>query len=49
MTFMNDVPRNLVLAYLATWAIHIGYLLILSSGFRKLTRELRELRSRKEE
>jgi len=43
------MPRNLVIAYVATWAIHIGYLLILSSGFRKLAREVRELRSRKEE
>lgn len=47
--FINDVPRNLILAYIATWGIHIGYLLILSGGFRKLARELRELRSRKEE
>ena len=46
---INDVPRNLILAYIATWGIHIGYLLILSGGFRKLARELRELRSRKEE
>ncbi len=43
------MPRNLILAYLATWAIHIGYLLILSGGFRKLTKELREFKSRKEE
>jgi hypothetical protein len=42
------MPRNLLLAYLATWAIHIGYLLILSGGFRKLAKELRELRSQKE-
>ena len=42
------MPRNLTLAYLATWAIHIGYLLILSGGFRKLAKELRELRSQKE-
>jgi hypothetical protein len=42
------MPRNLVLAYIATWAIHIGYLVILSSGFRKLARELRELQARKE-
>jgi len=47
--FINDVPRNLILAYIATWGIHIGYLLILSGGFRKLARELRELWSRKEE
>lgn len=43
------MPRNLLLAYLATWAIHIGYLLILSGGFRKLAKELRELRSQGEE
>jgi CcmD family protein len=48
MTFVSDVPRNLVIAYLATWVIHIGYLLLLSSGFRKLGKELRELQSRKE-
>ena len=48
MTFISDVPRNLVIAYLATWAIHIGYLLLLSGGFRKLARELRELQARKE-
>ena len=42
------MPRNLVIAYVATWAIHIGYLLILSSGFRKLSKEVRELESRKE-
>jgi CcmD family protein len=49
MTFINDVPRNLVLAYLATWAIHVGYILILSTGFRKLSKELRDLQARKEE
>lgn len=43
------MPRNLVIAYIATWAIHIGYLLVLSSGFRKLAKEVHELRSRKEE
>ena len=43
------MPHNLVIAYIATWAIHIGYLLILSSGFRKLGKEVRELQSRKEE
>ena len=42
------MPRNLVIAYIATWAIHIGYLLILTGGFRKLTKEVRELQSRKE-
>jgi len=42
------MPRNLVIAYIATWAIHIGYLLIISSGFRKLAKELRELRPQKE-
>jgi hypothetical protein len=42
------MPRNLIVAYIATWGIHIGYLLIVSSGFRKLATELRELRSQKE-
>jgi hypothetical protein len=42
------MPRNLVIAYIATWAIHIGYLLILTGGFRKLAKELRELQARKE-
>ena len=49
MTFINNVPRNLVLAYLATWAIHIGYILILATGFRKLSKELRDLQAGKEE
>jgi len=49
MTFITDVPRNLVIAYIATWGIHIGYLLVLSGGFRKLAKEVRELQSRKEE
>jgi len=43
------MPRNLLIAYIATWGIHIGYLLILSGGFRKLAKELRELQTRKEE
>ena len=43
------MPRNLIVAYIVTWGIHIGYLLIVSSGFRKLAKELRELRSQKEE
>jgi len=42
------MPRNLIIAYIATWAIHIGYLVIVSSGFRMLAKELRELRSQKE-
>jgi hypothetical protein len=42
------MPRNLIIAYIATWGIHIGYLLIVSSGVRKLATELRELRSQKE-
>ena len=33
------MPRNLIIAYIATWAIHIGYLVIVSSGFRKLAKE----------
>jgi hypothetical protein len=47
--FINEVPRNLIIAYIATWGIHIAYLLIISSGFRKLANELRGLRSQKEE
>jgi len=43
------MPRNLVIAYIATWTIHIGYLLILAGGFRKLAKEVRVLQSRKEE
>jgi uncharacterized membrane protein YhdT len=46
--FLSDAPRNLTIAYIATWAIHIAYLLIVSSGFRKLGKELHELRSQKE-
>ncbi|MFL6299266.1 MAG: hypothetical protein ACJ71N_01505 [Terriglobales bacterium] len=42
------MPRNLIIAYIATWGIHIGYLLIVSSGFRRLAKELRELRAQKE-
>jgi len=43
------MPRNLIIAYLATWAIHIGYVLILSTGFRKLSKELCDVQARKEE
>jgi hypothetical protein len=42
------MPRNLVIAYIATWGIHIGYLLVVSSGFRKLAKEISEMQSRKE-
>jgi len=48
MMFESGAPRNLIIAYIVTWGIHIGYLLILSSGFRKLAQELREFRSAKE-
>ncbi|HEV2113965.1 MAG TPA: hypothetical protein VGR50_07425 [Terriglobales bacterium] len=35
--------RNLLLAYAATWAIHLGYLRILASKYARLAREEREL------
>lgn len=35
--------RNLVIAYTATWVIHIGYLIFLSFKSRALGREEREL------
>ena len=34
---------NLILAYAATWIIHIGYLISLGIRSRKLSREEREL------
>ena len=30
-------------AYTATWIIHIGYLLILTRGYRKLREDVQEL------
>jgi len=42
------MPRNLLLAYIATWGIHIAYLAVLKKAFRKLAKELREFRSQKE-
>lgn len=35
--------RNLVLAYVATWVIHIAYLTLLGFKSRHLSREEREL------
>jgi len=35
--------RNLVIAYTATWIIHIGYLIFLGVKSRNLKREEREL------
>jgi hypothetical protein len=35
--------RNLVLAYVATWVIHIAYLAFLAFKSRHLSREEREL------
>ncbi len=34
---------NLYIAYVATWLIHIGYLLFLASKARKLRDEARDL------
>ena len=36
---------NLYIAYAATWAIHIGYLLFLASKAKKLREEARDLQS----
>jgi hypothetical protein len=36
-------PRNLILAYVATWVIHIAYLTYLGFKSRHLSREEREL------
>ena len=34
------MPRNLLIAYCVTWAIHLGYVMVLRSGFAKLLREI---------
>ena len=36
---------NLYIAYAATWVIHIGYLLFLTSKAKKLREEARDLQS----
>jgi hypothetical protein len=38
------MPRNLFLAFLATWAIHAGYLLLLTFKSARLRREYEELK-----
>ncbi len=38
--------RFLYAAYAATWVIHIGYLLILTRGYKRLRDEIEELRKR---
>ena len=35
-------PKNLILAYVATWVIHIVYLTFLGFKSRRLSREERE-------
>jgi len=35
--------RFLYAAYVATWLIHISYLLILTRGFLKIRQEIRQL------
>jgi hypothetical protein len=37
--------KYLYAAYIATWVIHIGYLFILTSGYKKVAEEAKELRS----
>jgi len=39
--------RNLAIAYIATWAIHFGYLTVLTFKRARLVRELRELETQK--
>jgi hypothetical protein len=38
------MPRNLILAFLATWAIHGGYLLLLTLRAARLRREYEDLK-----
>lgn len=37
------MARNLAIAYIATWIIHLGYLTVLTVKGARLRRELREL------
>ena len=37
------MPRNLIIAYCATWLIHAGYWTFLALKARRLRREAREL------
>ena len=38
---------HLELAYIATWLIHIAYILVLTFKFRRLKREFEDLETRK--
>jgi len=40
---IHPVSINLLIAYAATWVIHIGYLLFLGAKAKKLRQEAREL------
>ena len=40
------MPRNLLIAYLVTWVIHIGYELILRGGYARLRQQIEQLRRR---
>ena len=40
---IRPVSINLLIAYVATWVIHIGYLLFLAAKAKKLREEAREL------
>ena len=45
---MNPDPRHyyLLAAYLATWAIHAGYLVILAQKYKKIRREMEMLQKK---
>ena len=40
------MPRNLLIAYLVTWVIHIGYVLILRGGYARLRQQIGQLKKR---
>ena len=40
---MISLPRNLILAYVLTWAIHLVYLIFLALKARRLRREEADL------
>ena len=40
------MPRNLWIAYIATWVIHLGYVFVMSSGFSRLKKDIDELKKR---
>ena len=38
------MPRNLLIAFLVTWVIHIGYVLVLRSGYSRLRHQIEQLK-----